>query len=60
MGKHRGISARGCLRESLAENGRMESWILMDGAGGQVWDEERRNSQWHRRSNGWATGSWIL
>ena len=32
------VMARGCLRESLVENGRLDCWILMDGAGGQVWD----------------------
>ena len=32
------VMARGCLRQSLVENGRLDCWILMDGAGGRVWD----------------------
>ena len=32
------VMARGCLRQSLVENGRLDCWILMDGAGGEVWD----------------------
>ena len=32
------VMARGCLRQSLIENGRLDCWILMDGAGGRVWD----------------------